>query len=144
MHWHTKFQVSSIILTSFRQGVILLPPTPPQNELLKGPPRLGWREVNLSFASHSIKQLETVEYHDCQLDSNLSGETMASIVLKKINTKLKFMYQQSRYLTPAYKRLFCNALIQQDFDYGCSSWFPLLKKKIKLKLQKAPNKCTFA
>ena len=37
-----KFEVSSIFLTSFRQGVILPPlPPPPQNEALKGPPRLG-------------------------------------------------------------------------------------------------------
>ena len=35
-----KSEVSSIILTGFRQGVVL-PPCPPQNEPLKGPPRLG-------------------------------------------------------------------------------------------------------
>ena len=66
---------------------------------------------------------------------------MDSKVLKKINAKLKFLYRQSRYLTPAYRRLLCNALIQPHFDYGCSSWFPLLKKNLKLKLQKAQNKC---
>ena len=37
---HAKFEVSSIILTSIRQGVILLPPQP-QNEPLKSLPRLG-------------------------------------------------------------------------------------------------------
>ena len=36
----TKFQVSCIILTSFRREVILPTPTPPQNEPLKTPPRL--------------------------------------------------------------------------------------------------------
>ena len=36
-----------------------------------------------------------------------------------------------------YGRLLCNALIQPHFDYGYSLWFPLLK----LKLQKAQNKC---
>ena len=97
----------------------------------------GLREINISFAGHSIRQFETVEYLGCQLDSKLSGEAMASKVLKKINAKLKFLYRQSRYLTPAYRRLLCNALIQPHFDYGCSSWFPLLKKNLKLKLQKA-------
>ena len=61
--------------------------------------------------------------------------------LKKINAKLKFLYRQSRYLTPAYRKLLCNALIQTYFDDGCSSWFPLLKKNLKLKIQKAQNKC---
>ena len=36
----TKFQVSSIILTSFRREVILPTPPPPENEPLKAPPRL--------------------------------------------------------------------------------------------------------
>ena len=99
------------------------------------------KEINISFAGHSIEQQETVEYLSCQLDSKLSGEAMASKVLKKINAKLKFLYRQSRYLTPAYKRLLCNALIQPHFGYGWSSWFLLLKKNLKLKLQKAQNKC---
>ena len=99
------------------------------------------KEINISFAGHSIEQHETVEYLSCQLDSKLSGEAMASKVLKKINAKLKFLYCQRRYLTPVYKRLLCNALIQPHFDYGWSSWFLLLKKNLKLKLQKAQNKC---
>ena len=43
----------------------------------------GLREINISFAGHSIKQYETVEYFSCQLDSKLSGEAMASKVLKR-------------------------------------------------------------
>ena len=66
---------------------------------------------------------------------------MTSKYIKKINAKLKFLYRQSSYLTPVYKRLLCHALIQSHFDYGCSSWFPHLKKKLKLRLQKAQNKC---
>ena len=60
----------------------------------------GLREINISFAGLSIKQYETVEYLVCQLDSKLSGEAMASKVLITINAKLKFLYRQSRYLTP--------------------------------------------
>ena len=99
------------------------------------------KKINISFVGHSIKQHKTVEYLGCQLNSKLSGEATASKVLKKINAKLKFLYPQGRYLTPAYRRLLCNALIQPHFDYGCSSWFPLLKKNLKLKLQKAQNNC---
>ena len=58
-----------------------------------------------------------------------------------IIAKLKFLYRQSRYLTPAYRRLLCNALTQPHFDYGCASLLPLLKKDLKLKLQKAQTKC---
>ena len=95
-------------------------------------------EINISFAGHSFKQHISVEYLGCQLDSELSGEVMALKVLKKINVILKFLYCQSRYLTPVYRRLFCNV---QHFDYGCSSWFPLFLKNLKLKFQKAQSKC---
>ena len=40
---------------------------------------------------------------------------------------------------PMYKRLLCNVLIQPHFDYVCSSWFPLSKKNLEFKLQKAQN-----
>ena len=40
VYLRAKFEVSSIILTIFRQGVILRP-SQPQNEPLKSPPRLG-------------------------------------------------------------------------------------------------------
>ena len=58
----------------------------------------GLREINISFVGHSIKQHETVEYLGCNLDSKSSGEAMASKVLKKINSKLKFLYCQRRYV----------------------------------------------
>ena len=47
VYLRAKFEVSSIILTRFRKGVILAPPPPTpvlfsrQNESLKSPPRLG-------------------------------------------------------------------------------------------------------
>ena len=76
----------------------------------------GLKEINISFAGHSIKQHEIVEYLGCQLDSKLSGEVVLSKLLKKINAKLKFPYRQSRDLTPACKTLLCNALIEPHFD----------------------------
>ena len=42
VYLRAKFEVSSIILTSFRLGRgVILPHPPPQNETLKSPPRLG-------------------------------------------------------------------------------------------------------
>ena len=42
VYLRAKFEVSSIILTSFRQGGNFTPPPPPpQNKALKSPPRLG-------------------------------------------------------------------------------------------------------
>ena len=59
-----------------------------------------------------LKQHRTVVYLGCYPDSDLSGESMARRVLKKINTKLNLLF----------RRVVYNALIQAQFDYGCTSW----------------------
>ena len=66
---------------------------------------------------------------------------MARRALKKINEELKFLYRQAIFLNPAWKRLLCNPLIQPLFDYGCTSWYPLLSKAFKKRFQIAQNKC---
>ena len=66
---------------------------------------------------------------------------MARSILKMINTKLNFLWRQSNYLNYLSRRLLSNALIQPHFDYGCTSWYPLLSKALKTKLQIAQNKC---
>ena len=60
VYLRTKFEVSSIILSSFRQGVILLPPPPPapRNEPLKSPPRLGLTD---SLINYHLKCLRTFQ-----------------------------------------------------------------------------------
>ena len=67
---------------------------------------------HISFAGYSIKQNNTVEYLGCQLDSRLRGEALALKVLRKINAKLKFLYQKSKSVTPTFRGLLGNVLIQ--------------------------------
>ena len=43
-------------------------------------------------------------------------------------------------MTPALRRILCNALIDSKFDYTCSAWYPNLNEK-KKKIQFAQNKC---
>ena len=88
-----------------------------------------------------IKQHVKVRYLGCILDESLSGESMALNVIDKINSRLKFLHRQNRFLTPPLCRLLCNALIQPLFDYACTAWFPNLSKKLRLRLQAMQNKC---
>ena len=94
------------------------------------------KKINISFAGHCNKQRDTTEYLGCQFGFKLSEEAMASKALMEINTKLKFLFRQSRYLTSAFGRLLSSTLIQPRFDHGCSSWFPILKKSLRIKLKK--------
>ena len=81
------------------------------------------------LGSLKIKQHSEVTYLGCILDESLSGESMASNAVSKINTRLKFLYQKSKFLSHQLRRFLCNALIQPHFDYICSVWYPNLNKK---------------
>ncbi len=37
--------------------------------------------------------------------------------------------------------MLCNTLIQLNFDFACSAWYPNLTQGLKTKLQIAQNKC---
>ena len=97
--------------------------------------------LNITYENKKIKQYNMVEYLGCYLDADLSGESMANKALKKINTKLQFLYRQNKFLSPKLRRMLCNSLIQPHFDYACISWYPLLTQKLKNKIQTTQNKC---
>ena len=60
--------------------------------------------------------------------------------LRKINTKLQFLYRQNDFLNPKLRSLLCNSLIQPHFDYACIYWYPLINQKMRIKLQVTQNK----
>ena len=96
--------------------------------------------LNIRYGTVHIKQYHTVSYLGYVLDENLSGKPMALQVIKKINTRLRFLYRKNRFLSQPLRRLLCNAIIQSHFDYGCSAWYPYLNKSLKKKLQTLQNK----
>ena len=59
----------------------------------------------------------------------MSGESMALKVINKINSRLKFLHRKNKFLTPALRRLLCNALIQPHLDYALSAWYANLIQK---------------
>ena len=64
----------------------------------------------------------------------MSGESMALKIINKRNSRNKFLHRKNKFLTPALRRLLCNALIQTHFDYSSSAWYPNLAKKMKNKI----------
>ena len=59
-------------------------------------------ELNKTHNINKIKQLHIVECNGCYLDTNLSGEFIAMKSLKKINTKLHFLYRENEFLNLNY------------------------------------------
>ena len=92
------------------------------------------KPLNINYKGFEIKQHTKVNYLGCILDESLSGESMGLHVLKKLNSKLKFLYRKNKFLSPPLRRLLCNAIIQPHFDYACIAWFPNLNQSIKNKL----------
>ena len=43
---------------------------------------------------------------------------MATHVMNKVNSRLRFLYQQKKFLDISLRRLLCNAMIQSFLDYA--------------------------
>ena len=108
------------------------------------------RDLDIRCGDIKIKQYNQATYLGCILDDTLSGESMATQALGKINGRLKFLYRNEKFLTNSLKRLLCNAnlyvnlnvnLIQPHFDFACLAWYPNLNKILKAKVQVAQNIC---
>ena len=52
-------------------------------------------------------------------------------VIEKINESLKFLWRKHGFLTPALRRLLCNALIQPHFDYASTPGTLIYKIKFQ-------------
>ena len=64
---HSKFEVHRIIVTGFRQGLILTPLPQPQNEPLKSPPRLGLGLPNTNWGFIWNTKYYIIENHKMML-----------------------------------------------------------------------------
>ena len=64
--------------------------------------------LNIQYNDIKIKQYSKVTYLGCIFDETLSGESMAIHVINKINSRLRFLYHQNRFLNFPLHRLLCN------------------------------------
>lgn len=87
-------------------------------------------DLDIRHGTVHYKHYHTVTYLGCVLEKNLSGKTIALLVIKKINTR-RFLYGKNRFLSQSLRRILCNAIIQPHFDYVCSAWYPNLNKSLK-------------
>ena len=76
------------------------------------------KSLNIVHNGTEIKQHAIVKYLGCILNERLPSELMALNVTDKINSCLKFLHRQNRFLTPPLRRILCNALIQPHFGYA--------------------------
>ena len=46
---------------------------------------------------------------------------MATHVINKVNSRLRFLYQQKKFLDISLRRLLCNTMMQSFLDYACNA-----------------------
>ena len=96
--------------------------------------------LDIKCGDTKISSKKSVRYLGLDLEQTLSGKLILENILKKGNSRLKFLKRQAKYLNLASKRLLSSALIQCHMDYACSSWYHGLQKNLKHKLQILQNK----
>ncbi len=94
----------------------------------------------VSCNGHTIQGQDNIKYLGSLIDHTLSGTNTVNNLVKKSNSKLKFLYRQSKFLDLSSKKTLCSALIQSHLDYACSSWYYSLNVTLQNKLQVIQNK----
>ena len=110
--------------------------------MLFGPKRKLGKVEHFSIVckEHVIKASQQVKYLGLYIDAKLCGESIVSSIVQKVNSRLKFLYRQARFLDQKSKFSLCSALILCHLDYSSSSWYSRLSKTLKRKLQICQNK----
>ena len=98
------------------------------------------KEFKIKCNDHVINSQTKIKYLGIDIDQNLSGEITVNSIIKKVNSRLKFMYRKASCLSTETRKTLTTALIQCHFDYSCSSWYAGVSQTLKNKLQIAQNK----
>ena len=87
-----------------------------------------------------VKNVTCVKYLGIYLNNSLTGESIINEVVKKANSRIRFLYKFKDMLDQKCRKLLCIALIQCHLDYCSSAWFSGLSKFHRKKLQIVQNK----
>ena len=96
--------------------------------------------LDIKCGDTKISSKKFNRYLGVDLEQTLSGKLILKNILKKGNSRLKFLRRQAKCLNLASKRLLSSVLIQCHMDYACFSWYHGLQKNLKHKLQILQNK----
>ena len=89
----------------------------------------------LKWVTSVISSKEEISYLGCILDKHMSGDSMATKVIKKVNQRTRFLGRMSSIVNKSALRTLAGALIQPLFDYASTSWYSGIKMSLKNKLQ---------
>ena len=95
---------------------------------------------SIKTGDNVITRKEEITYLGSILEANLSGDKMATSVIKKVNQRTRFLHRISTLVSKKTLRSLTGALVQGHFDYACTSWYHNTTKAVKTRLQTSQNK----
>ena len=81
-----------------------------------------------------VKRVSSVRYLGVMLDENFKGDVQALSVIKKVASRLGFLYRSASLLDFNSRRVICMSLVQPCLDYCIVSWYVGLSDKLKRRL----------
>ena len=81
-----------------------------------------------------VKRVDCVRYLGVMLDEKFKGKAQAMSVIKKVASRLGFLYRSAPLLDFYSRRVLCMSLVQPCIDFCILSWYIGLSGELKEKL----------
>ena len=81
-----------------------------------------------------VKRVASVRYLGVMLDEKFKGKVQAESVIKKVASRLGFLYRSAPLLDFSSKRVLCASLVQPCIDYCIVSWYTDLSVELRQRL----------
>ena len=94
----------------------------------------GAQDFRVWCDGREVKRVSSVRYLGVMLDENMSGKVQALSVVRKVASRLGFLYRSARLFDFRSRRMLCMALVQPCLDFCLVSWYVGLSSKLKGKL----------
>ena len=103
--------------------------------------RIGSRITITQMHMHTMQQTHTHKAVTGRVEAKKLPLLKAiKSIVKKVNSRLKFLYRQANYFNEKVKKMICSALMFCLFDFSISAWYGGISKYHAHRLQCAQNK----
>jgi hypothetical protein len=101
------------------------------------------KNVTFEYQGYKIISKNSVKYLGLILNNHLDGKEIVNSIIKKVNSKIHFLYRQAIYLDLHTQIFLCTSLFAPLFDYSLTSYYCGLSIKQNCKSQKTRSYVLF-
>ena len=94
----------------------------------------GAQDFRVLCDGSEVKRVSSVRYLGVMLDENFKGSVQGMSVIKKVASRLGFLYRSASLLDFDSRKVLCSSLVQPCIDFCVVSWYIGLSNKFKERL----------